>query len=413
MNLLTRILTAVQNAITGDPHFDGLLVDDEPRYRSLALSRLVDQLWDALQAQDMAADTWTHIHDLYTDGGNLFAIVSREGALYRVNLFVDGDTLTLGEWMRVQETFTPVTASRSLTVKRQADGRYRWVAVAGTAILNRSGELDSTELFRNFVRRAEETGQYPGLDFYHLQDHLRLGQADYVAADGVTYIASGLFDDTPYAAAAIRSLQTEPGYWGTSIEFLPIRRTLAEVAPDVSIPVYEDGENLWISMLPEKEAAHLMTSLVTNSTEERTMNERTKAALLRLLEDDEDLVAAIESRVDGVGRAVAEQQLVSREAAETEEATAEATEEAPIEEAVEEAPAEGDALLAQEVELDDEAITMLAQAAVQSPAFQALLDPLRVSIATLTESLAALAPRLEAAETRARTAEECSPRPWG
>lgn len=174
----------------------------------------------------------------------------------------------------------------------------------------------------------------------------------------------------------------------------------------MSIPVYEDGENLWISMLPEKEAAHLMTSLVTNSTEERTMNERTKAALLRLLEDDEDLVAAIESRVDGVGRAVAEQQLVSREAAETEEATAEATEEAPIEEAVEEAPAEGDALLAQEVELDDEAITMLAQAAVQSPAFQALLDPLRVSIATLTESLAALAPRLEAAETRARTAEE-------
>jgi hypothetical protein len=402
-SLLNRILNRIHDALLGDPALSATLARDSPERaeRSLALSRLVDQLYATLARQDEALDTYTYLHDLYAeDNGALFAILSRDGKLYRAPLAIAGDTLALGEMMQVVELFAPV-AARSLAVKRQSDGRFRWVAIAGTAILNRSGELDSRELFENFVRRAEETGRYPRPDFFHLREAASLGPpADFVAASGVTYIASGVFDDpddNPLVAYALRALEREPDYWGTSIEFRPIRREMLEVLPDVSIPVYVDGENEWISMLPEHEASHLMTSLAAR-TKEIPMNQRVKDALARLLENDEELLRAIEERADGISRTVETEHLISRETAETAE-----TAEAPVAPAEPETP---EAAMPPVVELDDDAVGLIAAAAAQSPAFAALLAPLQDALEALQTGLAALSPQLAELSTRAKTAED-------
>lgn len=404
-NLLKLIVDRINTALLGDNEIQRMLTHHEGgKRRATALARVVEQLYRQLDNVIQQTGEWVSIQDLYTDDGDLFAIVVREGRLYRVSLFVADGELSLGDWVQVQEMFSPVSAQRTITVTRQADGRYRLVCIAGTAILNRDGEIDSTALFENFVARAEKSGQYPGFDFFHLREAGRIGQFDFLAVDGPCYVASGLFDDpkeNPLARYAIKALQNEPGYWGTSIEYWPLDGEMVEVARGIQIPVYTDGENEWISLLPQNDACHLMTAVVTqrSSQEIDNMDKRKREALLKLIDGDEELLADIESRIDTVGRSITEDGLVSREAEETTE-DAPATEDAPEGE-IEQPQAEGEIEVEDtEIELDDEAIGMIAAAAAQSPAFASMLAPITEALEQITQTLGALTPRLDAIESR-------------
>jgi hypothetical protein len=243
--------------------------------------------------------------DVYIDDQSTFALITKDdGKLYKVPVTVGADNnVTIGEYEQVAMEFTPVAAARQVQIKRSADGSVRWFAMpACTAVLNRDGEIDSRALFDGFVEYAERTGNYPQLDFFHLGEHLILGQADWVARDGATYCASGLFDDTPIARAAIKSLEANDGYWGLSIAYIATKGPeIIRSKEGIEIHVFNDGINRFISLLPENTAASILTSITTLEGVNR-MNEKVKAALKKLTGDDEELLNELALKLDTVNR---------------------------------------------------------------------------------------------------------------
>lgn len=246
-----------------------------------------------------------YVLDVYMDDMGAFAIITHsDGKLYKLPVTLDADSqVTLGEEQLVVIDFKPVTA-RGITVKRQADGRVRWFAMpACTAVLNRSGEIDSRALFDSFVEHIErDGGTYPELDFFHLGERLILGSADWVARDGFSYCASGLFDETEIGRAAAAAIEADPDYWGLSIAYLPTQEPeKLRSADGIEIPVYNAGINRYISLLPEDTAASILTSISTGEEVNR-MDKKIKEALKKLTGDDTELFEGIVAAVDDVNR---------------------------------------------------------------------------------------------------------------
>lgn len=344
--------------------------NEVPVQRSTSVGRVYEQLREALWERQEDEGKWAYALDVYVDddGTSLFAIVTEGGKLYQVPLTVSKDEVELGEWLQVKEEFTPV--EQSFRVRRQKDGTYRWTCIAGTTVLNRVGEIDSSELFDSFIEHAERTGEYPRLDFYHLglvdPEKWEFGTADFLAREGCCYIASGTFDeDHPLAKATIQACERDPGLWGNSVEFFAtVEREILVVDPEVEIPVYKQGKNTRISVVLEEDAAGLFTRIgVETEGVERTMDARTKEKLGKLFGEASDELQSFldqfEENVDGVNRAVKDKNLIHR--------AADASAEVPAEEAQAEETDEDD-----EIVIDDETVAVIAQQVTQSKEFQAL-----------------------------------------
>ena len=255
-----------------------------------------------------------YVLDVYIDDTGTFAIVTRsDGKLYKIPVFVDDQSqVTTGSEVEVFMEFTPV--SRNLMVQRQADGTVRWYAMpACTAFLNRSGEIDSRALFDSFVEYAERVNEFPELDFYHLGERVVLGKADMLFRDDVNFCATGVFDDSDIARAAIQSLETNGDYWGLSIAYLPTKEPeKIRSAEGVEIPVFNDGICRFISLLPEDTAASILTSITTQEEVNR-MNEKQKEALKVLTGSDTKLFDAIAEKLDANNRSAAEPGVIVRQ----------------------------------------------------------------------------------------------------
>lgn len=246
-----------------------------------------------------------YVLDVYLKDTGPFAIITKsDGKLYKIPVTIDTNSqISLGEEELVVIDFPPVT-TRGITVKRQADGRVRWFAMpACTAVLNRSGEIDSRALFDSFVEHIErDGGTYPEMDFFHLGERLILGTADWVARDGYSYCASGLFDETEIGRAAAKAIEDHPEYWGLSIAYLPTEEPEKLRSGDgIEIPVYNAGINRYISLLPEDTAASILTSISTGEEVNR-MDKKIKDALKKLTGDDSELFDNIVAAVDDVNR---------------------------------------------------------------------------------------------------------------
>lgn len=291
----------------------GIAMMEDPKQRALAASLMMDQVYAALamyQPQDEWATTgWVRIIDLYVDGGSTYIIVAREGKLYRIDITVTGDQVTLGDMVNVTEDFAPVAQTR-LQVIRQADGVVRWLAEADTSVLNRSGEIDSVKLFDSFVDHIARTGEYPVMDFFHLGSKSRMGGADFAARDGHVLVVGGTFDDTEVGRAAAKGLEEQGDYWGTSISFLPTAEpVMTEVAHDIKVPVYTEGVCRFVSILPESLAASLFTTIGVQEVDR--MDKRIKEEMVRLY--GQAIADSMEAKVDTTNRTIDEQQLISRQ----------------------------------------------------------------------------------------------------
>jgi hypothetical protein len=252
-----------------------------------------------------------YVLDVYFDNTGPFAVATRDGQLYKIPVFIDEQSqITMGDLVEAYMEFTPV--SRSVLIKRQADGTVRWFAMpACTAFLNRSGEIDSRKLFDSFVEYAERTNDYPELDFYHLGERLVLGKADLLFRDDVNFCASGVFDDSDVARAAIKSLEDRGEYWGLSIAYLPTKEPeKIRSAEGVEIPVFNDGICRFISLLPEDTAASILTSISTK--EVNRMNKKQEEALKVLTGDDTELFDAIKDKLKENNRTAAEPGVIVR-----------------------------------------------------------------------------------------------------
>jgi hypothetical protein len=318
--------------------FDYWFADNEDReVKEQAISMPnIYQLVGMALSQGNQDGSYVGLVDVYLDNGAMFAVLSKDGLLYRTDVTLVGGNVTLGELAQVVIDYKPVT--QTIKTTRQANGQYRWFAFpAATAVLNRSGELDSRQLFENFVQRIEDGQPYPFLTFYHVGEQITLGQADYVAVDGYTLLISGLWAEDALSQATRQAIEKSPDYYGISIGYMyqPETKEQMQVGEGITIPVYTDGILIECSILAEKDAACLMTGAYTEGV--NRMNKKAKDELDKIVAGDpalETLAADLENKVDQVNAST--EGLIRREG--TEVATTEP--ETPVADPVVETPTE-------------------------------------------------------------------------
>ena len=368
---------------------DALRVEQpKKKERDMGMSRLREQVWVLLRREE----SWSYLLDVYrSDAGELYVVLVSDGKLYRQSITIDGETVTLSEErVQVGELFPPIERA-ALTITRQADGELRWTMIAATAVVNRVGEIDSTELFENLAAHAEEPDvPHPYLTFYHCGEKLRLGSIDYLARDGYVYINSGLLDQDNALAMAI-ARDSASGEWGGSIHYDPIGDPeRVEVASDIFIPVYRDGIHIETSIVLEDSAAALFTILGANK-EVLRMDQKVKDKLQELLGDDAEQWVAL---ADEVNRKIDEEGYVAR----TQEGGKPApkdptpTQDGPPQEPK---PATQPPVVDQTLELDEEAVGIIVRGVAESDAFKGQFAALDTSLTTLNGTLETLTKQLE------------------
>ena len=168
--------------------------------RSVSVFALMSQIDSQMWEENL--DGW--LIDLFIDNDTLYAIIGDDGRLYRASVTVMEGQAALQEqsmWELVQVNHVPVSftyededddepsfseefdvpmiGQSSFSITQMADGTYRWAALAATAILNRSGQLDTRDLFDSFIADIEKTKAYPTLRFFHLMsEEFVLGTTD-------------------------------------------------------------------------------------------------------------------------------------------------------------------------------------------------------------------------------------------
>jgi len=395
MSLLKRLKAAVTPAPLPAP-----AQDSEPVERAVTL----DNLFGQLDLYNYGYQLGGYFVTLYIDQGIIYALFNVVGNLYRSAIdFTPEGTATLGEAERVVQEFNPAPVGRSaMSIKRQADGSARFVMVAATAVINRVGQIDSTRLFDDMIKRAQATGRYPRIDFYHLGETdpaWEFGTVDTLCRDGYAYIASGTFDaGHPLTEAIVRAWEADPTAWGASIEYYPVLDSCEyiQVARGVEVCVFNAGFNTRIAILPEAEAAALFTTIPhIDIKEQRNMNEQQKAALLRAFGGDAAAMEKFLAGVKGLNNDVTARDMIARAMA-TPEPAAVAT---PAQDAAAnnagaqaqtETPA-GEQIGAtlEVLELDDAAIGAIVRSTAMTEAFTEALAPVMALLSGIQEKLSA------------------------
>lgn len=295
------------------------VVEDEDLDNQVERTLMFDQVAEQVYQWTYAEMGRPYFATFFLEGEQLYGLFNQQGKLFRATVMVDddGESLVIGEMESVIHQFTPVNRS-SFKIVRQTDGQLRFFTIAATSIINRVGEIDSTALFDDMIKRAEDMNYYPTLDFYHLgdaDDRFEFGQFDYLARDGVVYIGSGLLvEDHPLSIAMERVIAKQPDQWGASIEYYrPENRGIEYIAvgSGIEIAVYTEGLNTRISLLPESDAANWFTTV---QMEQRAMNARQKKALKMLFEGDEEGHDIFLDEIDGVNKEVRQKKLIHRSA---------------------------------------------------------------------------------------------------
>lgn len=402
------------------------LSPSEPVEQALSLSMIFGQIersmWD-----DDAKPGW--LLDIYVDETEHYAIIGHNGRLYKAAIAIDQDTASIPEmfsWERVMvehvpvaqtpdedSTTTPASAisiqeplplfgQSSFTIHQQADGTHRWVAIAATAILNRSGTLNTRQLYDYFVEDIDQTGEYPDLRFFHLEDQtFRLGMTDFVARDGYCYLASGTFDtDQLLTQPLIDDVSSDPTFWGVSIGFRATQGVEFTDFGGINIPTFKAGTNHEISVLPETDAACLNTgfAVMQHTREGNEMDPRIVAALQRLNVDTE----VIEEGVDQANELAEDPEVVSQSTNELSDDQADPV--AQDEDSADENEEDGDDITVQEL-----ADGLLAVTTTIEAQNEAIVDAFSQTIAAFEAFQAVVTQRLgdlEATQAEANAAEE-------
>jgi len=315
MNLLERLWHKLSEIFKGQPK--------QPIAQSLSLSTAMMDAMMLLGEDAYVIDVYLvadQVAVLYNSGGKLYTVAISEAP--------DG-TVMLGEPLEVIIT----TQSNKVNITRQADGHYRWFALAACSVVNKQGEIDSRELFDDFVNRFDK-GQGFVLRFFH-DKRMELGVGDYLARSDNVLVASGLIYDNELGRAFVDACQQSRGNWGTSPGFYPdAEPEIMRTADGIEVPVYTRGYLEEISALPESCACNFFTRLIAN-VKERSMDTRTREALVTLFGDEAKADEFI-SKVDETNRAIADGGLLTRETTteQTEATTTEQVTETPPETAI-------------------------------------------------------------------------------
>lgn len=170
-------------------------------------------------------------------------------------------------------------AASSFVVYKQADGKYRWLAVSSTAYRDRDGEIVSTTALKQAVASADATGKRGPLLFWHIPGVV-LGECDFQATafDDRALIESGTFADSRIARAIARKADG----MGMTIGFV---HPLTE--PDAT-GVFKTIDIVERSTAPATRVSNKFTRLSVHK--ERSMTDEKEKELKALFGDDADLL---------------------------------------------------------------------------------------------------------------------------
>lgn len=284
--------------------------------RALDIEKLWAIAYKHIETQNIDG-TYGYLVSVFADASGLFVIKAAGAKLFKATIAVDAnDNVTLGEWAEVQTEF--VEKTQMLTVQRVGNDT-RWFAICSTAVLNREAEIDSRQLYDSFINRIDRTGEYPFVTVMHVGDKLNVGKADWVYRSEYCYLASGTLnvnDKNPLiadlASGVYRELSESPDYWGISIGYIPLEVTEESVARGINVPVYTNGINVEISVVPKHLAASHFTGVFRTSNGGDMSDSKTlQDALERLLGDKDKAKAAMEL-VAQTNRAITDAKLVAR-----------------------------------------------------------------------------------------------------
>lgn len=247
---------------------------NRPEKRAIPFEDIYEAVGNAVWLADEAERTFTLLYDMFYEYDQIFALGMRDGIVYKIetnpvmNEEMTGyEYVELGEFIPItpEDSFASVASTKQNRIKVYRDKhtkKMRWLSIASVAVLNRVGQIDSTELFDSFIGFAKKTRVYPELNVYHLGRGSKVGQADYLARRGYVYIASGTFDDTPHGRKFYEALQGKDN-WGNSIEFYSPRAYIETFelrsGTQIQVPVHKKGINTGITLVSEKDAASIFT----------------------------------------------------------------------------------------------------------------------------------------------------------
>jgi hypothetical protein len=179
-------------------------------------------------------------------------------------------------------------------VYKQADGLYRWASISSVAVKDKEFEIVTEKAQDDAIQHANDTGEFGELDLVHVAG-TDVGDCDLMMRVGKRLIEGGTFRDTPLARGAIKGLEDDPDYWGTSIKF-------------VYDPSKFDGEkyngNIRIrkrTILPQEMAASFGTKLVAIGGEKpmnKEISDRARDTLQKLNVPEEDIDNLAEKQIE-------------------------------------------------------------------------------------------------------------------
>ncbi len=195
---------------------------------------------------------------------------------------------------------------QSFNVFKDANGRWRWVAISSTAYQDRDGEIVSTKALANDVARADADGKYGPLRWWHVgqPDPLNadapwgkgvdLGWCDFNAMSGRALIESGTFVSEAIGAA----VAAKAADLGLSIGFShPLGQPDAE-------RVFHDIRRFERSLAPKERVSNPFTTLTVSK--ELRMDEM-KIAALKSLGFTDAMITNVVAQAQTVEKTAADQ----------------------------------------------------------------------------------------------------------
>jgi len=260
--------------------------------------------------------------NIYFGDSSHYMIFSDNGKLYKLPFSVSGSQISIGNIIEVDVSHEFTEVQSRMLLREKENGDYTFVSFSASSILNRSGEIDTTELFDNFEKHFD-VSEKPFVTIRHIhEDNFKFGHVDEVYRYGNLLVTIGtLYADKLLTRQTIKNLQDNPSEWGISIGFYSKKQETLKLN-NISIPIHTDGSLFEISFLREKQAANYFTR--TFSIDKEIKMARDKDTALKTLKDyglsDEDANEIINNG-DTIMNEISQRGMIVRETEELEPKT--------------------------------------------------------------------------------------------
>jgi hypothetical protein len=181
--------------------------------KQLSLEQIRDKIRRFANESTQDEDDYFFIEETYPD----FAIVCNGTDRFSIYFtMIEGD-FVITDVVPVVRTYVPLENTKNFLqrakeffgakkqpegfqVRKEADGRYRWIAVSSTAHRDRDKQIISTKALQRDVEQLDEIGDYGHLNYWHVPE-LIIGNCDFRMLEGRMLIESGTIFDEKVATA--------------------------------------------------------------------------------------------------------------------------------------------------------------------------------------------------------------------